>query len=239
MKVLPFIYNERLDDAEIARHECSDRIFVGLRTFERLSSERNPGEAMIVLMVNNVTQTAPALIYGAHGDAEDIVYAPAWICAELLYDTEEVELNPASPDLCTRITVVPHTSDHLHGPEDAETLLRNAFEQYTCLVAGLDYSLWLGDHAMTVTLSAVEPADRPCVCIRGNELELELLAPLDRPATPPPTPIVEPPRVAPAPSTAPAPWTAPLSPTELRARMAAAARARAQAQALSKPESST
>jgi len=231
MKVLPFVYNDRLDDADIARHECSDRIFVGPRTFERLTGERDPGVATIVLMVNNVTQTVPAIVYGAHGDSEGVVYAPAWICTELLFDTEEVELHPASPDLCTRITVVPHTSDHLHGPEDAETLLRNAFEQYTCLVPGLDYSLWLGEHMMTVTLTAVEPADRPFVCIRGNELELELLAPLDRPATPPPppTPVVEAPPVTSAPSETP--WTAPLSPAELRARIAAAARARAQAQA--------
>ena len=84
---------------------------------------------------------------------------------------------------------------------------------------------------MTVTLTAVEPADRPFVCIRGNELELELLAPLDRPMTPPPRspPVVEAPPVTSAPSETP--WTAPLSPAELRARIAAAARARAQAQA--------
>jgi hypothetical protein len=158
------------------------------------------------------------------------------VCAELLCDTEDVQLSPASPDLCTKITLAPHTSDHLHGSTDPETLLRDAFEQYTCLVPGLDYNLWLGDYAMTVTLTAVEPTDRPFVCIRGNEVELELLAPLDRPATPP---IVLPPAPVPAPEPVPAPtpveWNAPLTPAELRARVAAAARARA----LSKPESSS
>jgi hypothetical protein len=234
MKVLPLIYYDALSDEEIARHDCSDRLFVGARTFERMTALSGPGVATIVLLENAVTQSAPALVYGAHSSAEDIVYAPAWILAELLYDTENVRLSPVTPDLCRKITLVPHTSAHLHGPTDPETLLRDAFEQYTCLVPGLDYDLWLGGHAMTVTLTVVEPLDRPYVCIRGNELMLELLAPLDRPATPPPVPVP-----APAPVPAPVPVTAPtLSPAELRAHIAAAARAR-MAAVLSTPDNSS
>jgi hypothetical protein len=190
-------------------------------------SESDAGVAAIVLLTNRIEQSVPAVIHSTHNDDEDTIYAPAWILAELLHDTEDVRVTRHMPSLGTRITVLPHTSDHLRSDADPQILLRDGFEQYTCLIRGLDYQIWLGEHAFTITLTDVHPPGNDIICIRGNELELELLAPLDRPPTPLPAP--EPPAPEP-PAPPPAPPPTPQPPTqtqeERRATIAAATRRR-------------
>jgi hypothetical protein len=229
MKVLPLCFLGRLSEEDLQRHECSDRIWVHHRMFEDLTTGEEPGIAAIVRLSNRVDQSVPAVIHAAHYDDEDVIYAPAWIAAELLHDTDDVRCERFSPSLGTQISIVPHTSDHLHIGEDPETVLRDGFEQYTCLVRGLDYQIWLGAHAFTITLTDIQPAGQEIICIRGVPLELELLAPLDRPATPPPPPPpVAPPAPAPAPAT-PAPVVPQQTPEERRAMIAAATRRRMEA----------
>lgn len=237
MKVYPLCFLGRLSESELEQHECSDRIWVHHTVFERFTATGEAGIAAIVRLSNGVDQSVPAVVYAVHYDAEDVLYAPAWIHAELLYDTETVTLERISPSLGTKITIAPHTSDHLIVGEDPQIVLRDGFEQYTCLVRGLDYQIWLGSHAFTVSLTDVSPADQSIVCIRGNELELELLAPLDRPVTPPPAPAPAP-ASAPAPAPAPAP-TVPQTAEERRAIIAAATRRRLAAAALSNAASNT
>lgn len=229
MKVHPLCFLGRLSESELEQHECSDRIWVHQTVFERFTATGEAGIAAIVRLRNGVDQSVPAVIYAVHYDAEDVLYAPAWIHAELLYDTETVALERITPSLGTKITIAPHTSDHLIVGDDPQIVLRDGFEQYTCLVRGLDYQIWLGSHAFTITLTDLSPADQSIVCIRGNELELELLAPLDRPVTPPP-----PPAPAPAPASAPAPapvTTVSQTAEERRATIAAATRRRLEAAA--------
>lgn len=228
MKVQPLCFLGSLTEGDLLRHECSDRIWVGRATFERFTASGDAGIAAIVLLTNRVDQSIPAVIHGTHYDDETTIYAPAWMIQELFHDTEEVRCERHTPSLGTRITLLPHTSDHLRTGADPETLLRDGFEQYTCLVRGMDYQIWLGEHSFTVTLTDLHPPHTNIVCIRGNELELELLGPLDRPATPPP-----PPELAPVPEPAPTPTPTPLAPQppaqteeERRAVIAAAARRR-------------
>jgi len=188
MKVLPLCYLGQLSELDIARHECSDRIWVHHTRFEALAASGEAGIAAIVRLSNRVEQSVPAVVYAAHYAEEDAVYAPNWILSELIHDTEEVTCERFAPSLGTQITLLPLTSDHLRGDSDPETVLRDGFEQYTCLVKGMDYQIWLGEHSFTVTMVDVAPAGQEVICIRGTPLELDLLAPLDRPATPPPSP---------------------------------------------------
>lgn len=226
MKVLPLCYLGQLSETDLARHECSDRIWVHHRRFEEFMTSGDAGVAAIVRLSNRVDQSVPALIYAAHYAEEDTLYVPTWMLSELVHDTEDVRCARISPSLGTQIMLLPHTSDHLLGEEDAETVLRDGFEQYTCLVKGMDYAIWLGDRAFNVTLMDVAPAGQEVICIRGNPLELELLAPLDRPATPAPPPEV----TAPEPTATVPAATAAAEPVqtaeERRAQIAAATRRR-------------
>jgi hypothetical protein len=226
MKVLPLCYLGHLSEGELAKHECSDRIWVGRAAFERFLTQGDVGVAAIVLLSNRVDQSVPAVIHSTHNDDETTIYAPTWILAELLHDTDDVRCERYMPSLGTRITVLPHTSDHLRMQIEPENLLRDGFEQYTCLVRGLDYSIWLGEHAFTVTLTEVYPPDRDIICIRGNELELELLPPLDRPVTPPRPPTPPLPEPVPEPPPAPTPQPPTQTEEERRATIAAATRRR-------------
>lgn len=223
MKVQSLCYLNTLSEEDLARHECSDRIWVSHTIFtDYIANE--PGIAAIVKLVNGVDQHIPAVIYGAHYDDPNTIYVPSWMLAELVWDEENVRLERFNPSLGTMITIVPHTSDHISNGADPETLLRDGFEQYTCLVKGLDYKIWLGTHSFNITLMDVHPVGQDVICIRGSPLELELLAPLDRPPTPPPPP---PP---PTPPTAEPQLTTPAqeepSAEERRAVIAAATRRR-------------
>ncbi len=225
MKVLPLCFLGSLTEGDLLKHECSDRIWVSRSVFERFTASGEAGIAAIVLLSNRVGQHVPVVIHSAHYDDENTLYAPAWILQELFHDTEEVDCERYMPSLGTQITVLPHTSDHLRAGEDPQIVLRDGFENYTCLVRGMDYNIWLGEHSFTVTITDLHPAGEEFICIRGNELTLELLAPLDRPATPRPA---TPPPVTPAPEPAPAPVPQPPTQTEeeRRAVIAAAARRR-------------
>jgi hypothetical protein len=230
MKVLPLCFLDSLTEVDLLRHECSDRIWVGRSAFERFTASGDAGIAAIVILSNRVDQRVPAVTHAAHYDDEETIYVPNWILQELFHDTEEVTCERFSPSLGTQITILPHTSDHLRLRIDPETLLRDGFEQYTCLVRGMDYAIWLGEHSFTVTLTDLNPQGQEIVCIRGNEIELELLAPLDRPVTPPrpatPLPPAPEPVAAPLGAAAPAPQPPTHSEEERRALIAAATRRR-------------
>ena len=224
MKVLPLFYLGSLSEEDIKAHECSDRIWVDHATFMRYA-ESEVGVASIVRLYNRVDQSVPALIYSPHSQEPNTIYAPSWMISELLHDTEEVNCERIHPSMATRISIVPHTSDHLRADEDPETILRNGFEQYTCLVKGMDYNIWLGAHSFTITLLDILPHGHDIYCIRGSELELELGAPFDRPVTPPPPETLPEPVAAASQS---APQQQP-SEAERRAIIAAAARRRMEA----------
>lgn len=182
MQVQSLYYLGSLSDDDITRHECSDRIWVPQAVFERFTAVEGPA---VVRLENSVSQHVSALIYAVHYNDPHTIYAPSWICAELLHDLDDIELTPIHPVVGQQITIVPHTSDYLVVGEDPITVLRDGFEQYTCLVRGMDYQIWLGSHAFTITITDMLPAGEEVILIRGHELELELLQPLDRPITPP------------------------------------------------------
>ena len=220
MKILPLFYNEALTDEDIAKHECSDKLWVSRRIFEDFLVGTEVGVAGIARLRNRVGSEVYGLVFGVHQGEDDAIYAPQWMCAAMEHDPDGVSLARATPSLGTRIKIVPHTSDHLSA-EDPQTLLRDAFENYTCLMNGMDYKLWIEDHAMTVTLLEIHPAGQEVIRVRDCEIELELGAPLDRPATPP--------APAPAPAAAELPTIAAEEPPtreELAALMGAAARRR-------------
>lgn len=191
MKVLPLVYMGNLTDEDLAKYNCSDRIWVCRDEFEKWMRDAEPGITICLKLRNAVDQTVPVSIFGVHHDDSDHIYVPAWMLDELEHDHDNVYIDAFEDvSMCMGITIAPHTSDHLSA-SDPQELLRDGFENYTFLIPGLDYKIWLGDHDFTVSLVSVKP-DKPVVCIRNCELTLELLPPLDLPIPPPPAPTTTP-----------------------------------------------
>jgi hypothetical protein len=225
MHILPLMYLDTLDDAAIARHNCSDRIWIHRSSFEEWISPE-AGTVTFVQLQNRLAQTVVGCVYSVHQGDEDTLYVPQWMYDALDFDTEHVELARATPSMCTGIVLQPHTSDHIHAAAvmDPQEFLRDGFEQYSALTPGQTLDLWVGDsagaHPMTCTVLRLLPVNET-LAIRNCEMTLELMVPLDTPIPPVPTPVPEP---VPAPTLEAAP--AEEDPATRRQRMAEAARAR-------------
>ena len=201
MRILPLIYFETLSEDDIAEHNCSDRIWVSNNEFRRLMRDDAPGIVKLLRFENAVGQYVVGSLHGHHNSDDEIVFAPQWMCDKLDLANEFVDMEPyEAAGLCTRLTLQPHTSDHLHT-EDPQELLRDAFERYSCLEEGETIDLWIGK-PFTVTIQGLQPYGGLPLCIRNCEIELELLPPLDLPLPPPPAP-APPPSLAPSPPPTP------------------------------------
>lgn len=181
MRILPLLYLEHLTEEEIDEHECSDRIWLPSREFERYIQESEPGVVALFRIVNAVEQSVVGTLYNPHTQDTDTLYMPQWMISCLDLD-DSVTLELVQPSLCTRIVLQPHTSEHIHA-EDPQELLRDAFERYTCVTSGSTIPLWVGT-PMDVTIVSVFPESDAPLCIRNCEIELELLRPLDMPEEP-------------------------------------------------------
>lgn len=203
MRLFPLLYNENLSEADVEELNCSDHIWISNDLFRQYMETAEPGIAVIVRL-SNFGQSAFAAVYSTHSNDDDIIYVPHWMYRKLDYDTDDVNIERVMPNLCTRLLLQPHTSDHLKCADPQEAL-RDAFEAYSCLEKGDTIPIWLGGKAVDVTLQGLEPAEQATqpLCIRNCEIELELLPPLDMPLPPPPAPAPTPAPAPPDPSTAP------------------------------------
>lgn len=188
MKVAPICFLSSLTDEDIAKHNCSDRIWLSQRHFEDYMRSAEAGIAVILLIENGVGALAYGAVYGVHNESEceNTVYLPEWMYA-LLAENDDVTLTQVSPSMCTSLTVQPYTSDHINAP-DPQQLLTEGFEYYTCITRGEERPIWLGDHCFMVNIVDVAPAPNVTVCIRNCEINLDLLPPLDLPPPAPPAP---------------------------------------------------
>lgn len=194
MIVKPICYLEHLTDEELLQYECSDKIWLGRNDYEHWITSSDPGIATIVKLTNGVEQSVVGLVYSMHHNQDqdhdqDCIYVPNWMYKSLHFDDEHVTITRFEGSLCTGLTIQPHTSDHLTAP-DPQELLRDGFEQYSCLNPGQEVPLWITypePHIFYVTVAKLMPLDTT-LCIRNCEMELELLPPLDLPVPPPPAP---------------------------------------------------
>jgi len=194
--IYPLCFNEHIFESEIESRETSDGVYLSIGRFGAFM--RDDDDTVVVLQLTCGDRTIYAHICGSHGDDEGIIYAPSWMCA-LLRCTggEEIELKQCNPSLGTKITIQPHTSGYA-TLEDPVAALRDAFENYTCLMSGIDIPLTVGGANLIVSI--VDTGMEGPVCIRGVELEVEIQTPLDAPEPPafePAAPAPEPPAVEP------------------------------------------
>jgi len=228
MRIQPLVFLEHLTDEQIREHEGSDRLWLSRREFERAVTESEPGVTTILRLTNRVEQTTVGAVYSIHHNEgeEDTIYAPQWMCS--LLDLEDtISIERCAPSMCSRIVLQPHTSEHVSADEPLE-LLNRAFERYTCITSGTTIPLWLDTLAQSIraTVVGMLPETFEPLCIRGSELELELLRPLDMPEEVAPMDTVEHIEPEVAKETVPVET---LSPAELRKRMYEAAMKRLKA----------
>ncbi len=202
MRVLPLMYCEFLTEEEIHEYECSDRIWAPKRMFERWVMLSEPGVAMLARMENTTGQFSIGVVQDVHYEGDDVLYVPQWMIARLDAD-DNVTVDHYEPNLCSGLTIQPHTSDHVLA-EDPQVYLRDAFERYSCLIPGQTVSLWVGPseqnpefHCMKVDIMNLLPTGDEPLCIRNCEIELDLMPPLDLPVPAVPSPAPELPTGAP------------------------------------------
>lgn len=225
MNIEPIFYLEHLTDEEITTYECSDRIWLPKREFEKQLEQTQPGIVSIIKLTNAVEQSVVGSPYSRHyNTSENTIYVPSWMYKCLDGDTTEITLTRVEPGLCTKLTVQPYTSEHLRCDDPLEAL-RDAFEKYTCIQSGTTIPLLIGNSTVQVDINLTEPLNDVPLCIRNGTLDLELLRPLDYPATPPMTPRPSTPIPPPPVILAPEPQQQPTR-EERRERAAAAAMAR-------------
>jgi hypothetical protein len=142
------------------------------------------GSLLVLKLINGVEQTVVGTPFGYHQDGQNIIYVPKWMLEVLEYDADTIRIEPCTPSLCSRISIVPFTSEYLTA-EDPQIYFRDGFEAYTCIQRGQVLPLFCNGIPVYVSVSdAIPNTDEP-LCIRDVELELELERPLDRPETPP------------------------------------------------------
>jgi hypothetical protein len=198
--VQSLLFLDTLTEEDIQRHMCSDRIWLPRHDFELYLSQQEAGAVLVLRLTNGVGQTVVGTPFGYHHDRNNAIYVPQWMLEMLEYETENVRIDVCTPSLCSRIRIVPFTSEHLVA-EDPQIYFRDGFEAYTCIQRGLVVPLFSDGKSVTVSVDDVIPNTDEPLCIRDVELELDLARPLDRPPTPPvsepvsesvPEPVVQP-----------------------------------------------
>lgn len=176
--IYPLIFNESLTDAQLAEKECGDGIYVSINRFSTFMNDDN--EELVTLAVKKGGVEITTHICGTHGGDSEAVYAPSWIC-QMLGATggEYIELNRVYPVTGNTITIKPHTSAYTQL-EDPAAELRNAFERYSCIQAGIDIPLLVGGE--TLIVSVIDNGFGEPICIRGIELSVEIATALDEEA---------------------------------------------------------
>jgi len=174
----PLCFNETLLESQIQQYECSDGIYVSTNRFGLFMTDGD--ESLIVISINCGSRSVFSTIRGTHTGADDIVYAPSWICQLLGAECGTVvELERAHPNLGSSITIKPHTSQY-SLLEDPVSELRNAFENYSCLTSGVDIPLLVAGEIVIVSI--LDTDSLTPICIRGVELEVKIETPFDKEA---------------------------------------------------------
>lgn len=182
-QVQSLYFEGSLTDGDIERHMCSDRIWLPRTVFETFLGTQEAGAVLVLSLTNEVEQTVVGTPFGYHRNDANIIYAPQWILDALEYDHANIRLKRFTPSLCSRISIIPFSSEHI-AAEDPQIYFRDAFESYTCIQRGLTLPLFCNGRTVTIAIQDVIPNNDEPLCIRDVELELELSRPLDRPPTP-------------------------------------------------------
>jgi hypothetical protein len=178
-RLYPICFNTALSEDQLFENECGDGIYVSSSRFAIFNSDDD--ENMVTLSIKKGGNEISAHIIGTHTGDSDAVYAPSWICNRILSEPGDfVELGRIYPVTGNTITIKPHTSDY-ELLDDPAAELRNAFERYSCIHAGIDIPLLVAGSVLTVSI--IDNGFGEPINIRGIELSVEIATALDKEAS--------------------------------------------------------
>lgn len=176
--LFPLCFNDALTEGQLYEKECGDGIYVSPARFTTFMSDDDV--EMVTLSIKKGGMEISAHIIGTHTGDSEAVYAPSWICQILSTDPGDfIELVRIYPVTGNTITIKPHTSAY-EQLEDPAAELRNAFERYSCIHAGIDIPLLVAGELLTV--SVIDNGFGEPINIRGVELSVEIATALDKEA---------------------------------------------------------
>ena len=173
--VLPICFNVELSEAHISNCETSNGIYISGSVFSHFMTDAN--DEFIALELKHNNHYAYCHITGIHSADTNVIFAPGWICNMLCADNEEtISITRVYPSIGTKITIKPQNSSYTELDDPVEAL-RNAFESYSCLMAGIEIPLSVGGKLLNVAINDVSNSGP--ICIRGVELEVEIAEDLE------------------------------------------------------------
>lgn len=176
--LFPLCFNETLTEDQLYEKECGDGVYVSPARFTTFMSDDD--SEMVTLSIKKGGMEISAHIIGTHTGDSEAVYAPSWICQILSTEPGDfIELGRIYPITGNTITIKPHTSAY-EQLEDPAAELRNAFERYSCIHAGIDIPLLVAGELLIV--SVIDNGFGEPINIRGIELSVEIATALDKEA---------------------------------------------------------
>jgi hypothetical protein len=183
--ILPIWYNPLLElTPEL---EASNGFYISSKYFGSILGEGSAGE-LCLYELKTPLGTLVGTPIGPHSDEETILYIPDWMWTQLHIEDGFCMLERCYPSMASLIAIEPHTSDLLKC-KDPRSALSNALERYSCIQKGKSYPLQLEDlpDLLWITIPVTVPETTAPLCIRGVELNIDMLPARDAPLPIPPS----------------------------------------------------
>ena len=182
--ILPFCYHPSLElTPEL---EASNGFYIHSKYFGTVVGEGSAGD-LLLYELKTPLGTLVGTPIGPHSDGETILYIPDWMWNQLHTEDGFCMLERCYPSMASLIALEPHTSDLLKC-KDPRSALSNALERYSCIQKGKSYPLQLEDlPTLWITIPVTVPKTTEPLCIRGVELNIDMLPARDAPLPVPPS----------------------------------------------------
>jgi hypothetical protein len=170
--IRPIYFNEELTEEQITHNETSNGIYISQKGFKKFMTDDT--DEFIALEISFDNRCVICHIIGTHYSGTNIIFAPGWICNLLgTNNDEDIHIKRVFPSMGTKIIIKPQNTSYTQLPDPVEAL-RNAFENYSCLISGIEIPLNVGGEILHVSI--LDTNTEGPICIRGVELEVEIVA---------------------------------------------------------------
>ena len=176
LNAYPLCFHENLLESELDEKECGNGIYVSVEQFKHFNNEDE--ESLVILKITKGNRSSYAHIIGVHQSDNNMLIMPTWMCNFIGTDCgDNVTVKKYTDSrIGLNIRIQPHTSGYAKLP-DPVTALRDAFENYTILLSGMEIPLRIAGQNTIVNI--IDTHHEGPVCIRGVELSVEIDTPLD------------------------------------------------------------
>jgi hypothetical protein len=170
--VWPLFFNDELLDSEIAKAEAGNGIYISKSGFARFMGDHT--DEFVALELGFGDKIAVCHIIGTHNGDDTAIYTPGWMCNSIgCSGGEDVLIRRIYPSIGTKIIINPQNTTYTEADDPVEAL-RNGFENYSCLISGIEIPLLVNGKIINVAI--LDTGVTGPICIRGVELSVEIAA---------------------------------------------------------------